>query len=587
MVGDGHRPARKPLRDAQDEAGVPPGFWTGRGLAALGLAAGDVVTERQAELLLGEGRHPDADRIERELLDAGRSPAKARRATVLGRPIEHNKSPRTENAKERSPWLAMDLTFRAPSTVQIAWALLDDRIRRVLELCQDIARDKTLAWMEESVAEIRWGSGGKHRRPVRDGLIVAVFRHYESRAEKPLLHDHAVVSIRARRPDGTGTWGNWSADSMLTHIVVADTLFTLHFMEEVSARLGWAWEPREVTPGRRPVLEIAGIDQRLIGWQSTRRQQIADALPVLIADYEEAHGHQPGERAAKALDRQAADRTRPPKRKVPRSLSELREGWRQSAIRAFGACTVYRMAEKARAAAVAVWARVRPVVDIPLAAVATAAVVYVMRGAFKRHHLLAEARRHLAHILRGRPHEPGLDEQIVQTAVDGYTRPAGRTMMTADLRALYPNDLEDQAVIRPLTRARSASRYEKARLAAGALTARVNAVRRSHRIGFRSLPHTVAVPAGPPPRSRRDRGEARTGGAIRTAGRDHQEQTTDIATVEEARRAIEAAAAKLRDGIRERAVARGPRPQPAPAASTQQSAVQPRPGPHTPTGGVT
>ncbi|OEJ21330.1 hypothetical protein AR457_36455 [Streptomyces agglomeratus] len=53
-------------------------------------------------------------------------------------------------------------------------------------------------------------------------------------------------------------------------------------MEEVFARLGWAWEPREVTPGRRPVMEIAGIDQRLIGWQLTRRQQIEDALSVLL-----------------------------------------------------------------------------------------------------------------------------------------------------------------------------------------------------------------------------------------------------------------------------------------------------------------
>ncbi|MEU9158125.1 MobF family relaxase [Streptomyces sp. NPDC048417] len=590
MVGDGHRPAGKPLSDAQDEAGVPPGFWTGRGLAAVGLAVGDVVTERQAELLLGEGRHPDADRIEREHLQGGKSPAKARRATVLGRPIEHNKSPKTEKAKERSPWLAMDLTFRAPSTVHIAWALLDDVIRSVLELCQDIARDKALGWLEDSVVEIRWGSGGKHRKPVKDGLIVAVFRHYESRAGKPLLHDHAVISIRARRPDGKGTWGNWSADSMLEHIVVADTLFTLYFMEEVSARLGWAWEPREVTPGRRPVLEIAGIDQRLIGWQSTRRQQIADALPIFMADYEEAHGHAPGERAAKALDRQAADRTRPPKRKVARSLSELREGWRKSAIRAFGACTVYRLAERARAraAAAAVWARVRPVVDIVLAAVDISAVVYVLRGAFKRHHLLAEARRHLAYVLRGRPHEPGLDDQIVQAVVDDYVRPVGRgRMMTADLRALYPHDLEDQSVIRPLTRARSASRYEKARLAAGALTARVHAVRRSHRLGSRSLPHSVSVPAASPPRSMRERAEPRAGHAVRVAGRD-QEQMTDVAAVEESRRVIEAAvakmAAKLQDGIRERAAVHGPRPQPSPPPRTQQPGIQP--GPSTPTGGV-
>ncbi|MFI9429121.1 hypothetical protein ACIG54_37005, partial [Streptomyces achromogenes] len=43
----------------------------------------------------------------------------------------------------------------------------------------------------------------------------------------------------------------------------------------------------------------------------------------------------------------------------------------------------------------AVWACVRPVVDTALAAVAVATVVYVMRGAFKRHRLFAEGRRHL------------------------------------------------------------------------------------------------------------------------------------------------------------------------------------------------
>ncbi|WP_443052102.1 relaxase domain-containing protein [Streptomyces sp. NBC_00250] len=202
MVGDGRRPAGKSLRAAQEEAGVPPGVWKGQGLAAVGLTAGDVVTERQAELLLGEGRHPDADGIERAL------------------------------------------------------------------------------------------------------------------------------------------------------------------MEEVSARLGWAWEPRDVTPGRRPVMEIAGIDRRLIGWQSTRRQQIEDALPVLTAKYEDRQGHPPGERAAYALACQATDQTRRPKHKELRSLPELRAAWRDSAARAYGADVVARLAERARAAAAAIWVRVRPIVDI-------------------------------------------------------------------------------------------------------------------------------------------------------------------------------------------------------------------------------
>ncbi|MEE1751129.1 MobF family relaxase [Streptomyces sp. SP18CS02] len=585
MVGDGHRRAGTPLRAAQDEAGVPPGVWKGRGLAALGLAAGDVVSERQAELLLGEGRHPDADRIERELLAQGKSPAQARRATVLGRPIEHNQPAETDKAKKRTPWLAFDLVFRPPPTAHLAWALMDDRHRRVLELCDDVARDKTLAWLEESVAEIRWKAGGKQRARVKDGLLVAVFRHYESRAteSRPLLHAHAVMSIRARRPHD-GKRGNLSADSLMTHIVAADTLYTLHFMEEMTARLGWAWEPREVTPGRRPVMDIAGIDRRLIGWQSTRRQQIEDALPVLTAQYKEKQGHAPGERASYALACQAADHTRPPKRTEPLSLTELRRRWRTSAIAAFGACTVDRLAERARAAAAAAW--VRPVIDIALAAVDVAAVVYVMRGAFKRHHLLAEARRHLSYALRGRPHQPGLDDQIVQTAIDDYTRPASRRMMTAGLRALYPRDTEDQAVLRPLTRKQTAPPYERARLAADALAARVRAARRAERLGSRLRPYAVAVPAA-------SRSHPRP---LRTGPKDGRllEQETGVVTVEQTRRTLEAAAAQmtatLQDSRRAREAAHGPRPQPAPATAPpthtqQQPGTQPAPG-RTP-GGIT
>ncbi|MEV6734956.1 hypothetical protein [Streptomyces sp. NPDC051364] len=68
-----------------------------------------------------------------------------------------------------------------------------------------------------------------------------------------------------------------------------------------------------MTPGKRPVMEIAGIGGRLIGWQSTRRQQIADVMSALVADYEKVQGHPPGERAAYALDRKAADGSRSPK----------------------------------------------------------------------------------------------------------------------------------------------------------------------------------------------------------------------------------------------------------------------------------
>ncbi|SCF56435.1 hypothetical protein [Streptomyces sp. Ncost-T10-10d] len=134
-----------------------------------------------------------------------------------------------------------------------------------------------------------------------------------------------------------------------------------------------------------------------------------------------------------------------------------------------------------------------------------------------------------------------------------------------------------QAVLRPLPRKRSAPPYERVRLAAGALAARVNAARRAERLGSR--PYAVAVPAA-------SRSHPRPFHTGRRAGRLlEQESGVDVDTVEQSRRTFEAAArlaARLQDGMRERAVARGPRPQPAPVTAspphTQQPGVQHTPG---------
>ncbi|WP_374115726.1 hypothetical protein [Streptomyces sp. NK15101] len=61
-------------------------------------------------------------------------------------------------------------------------------------------------------------------------------------------------------------------------------------------------------------------------------------------------------------------------------------------------------------------------VDIALAAVDVTATVFVMNdgGRFRRRHLFAEARRHLALVLRGRRRAPGLDEEIVAAAISTH-----------------------------------------------------------------------------------------------------------------------------------------------------------------------
>ncbi|GGW79486.1 hypothetical protein AB0E64_31625 [Streptomyces caelestis] len=61
-------------------------------------------------------------------------------------------------------------------------------------------------------------------------------------------------------------------------------------------------------------------------------------------------------------------------------------------------------------------------VDVGLAAVAVTATLLVMNkdGCFHRRHLLAETRRHLALVQRGRRRDPGLDDRIVNEALAAH-----------------------------------------------------------------------------------------------------------------------------------------------------------------------
>lgn len=102
-------------------------------------------------------------------------------------------------------------------------------------------------------------------------------------------------------------------------------------------------------------------------------------------------------------------------------------------------------------------------------------------------------------------------------------------------------------------------------------------------MGSRTRPYAVSVPAASRSHPRPFRSGPKDGRLL--------ELETGVDTVERTRRTFEAAArlaAKLQDGKRERAVAHGPRPQPAPATASQPPTQQPGTQ-HTPgrtTGGV-
>nr|WP_221889670.1 MobF family relaxase [Streptomyces sp. WAC05458] len=474
--GDGRRPVGQSLKDAQEMAGLPPGKWLGRGLRALGLTEGAEVSERQLELLFGEGRHPDADRIERGLLDDGVDAATARRLTVLGQPIEEIE------ARKQTPLLGMDFTFRPQASLVVLWALGDVTVRRVIERAHERAVATALRWLEDEVAESRWASGrGRAKTPA---LVVAAFRHIDNRDGLPLLHEHCLILNRVQRPgaDGEPVWGALDTYRLYQNVVAAGTLYTLAMTTEVCETLGLATLPREVTPGLRPVMEIAGVSEDLINWSASRRQRIEDALEVLTDQYVKDHGHLPSERGRHQLGWWAAQETRPAKKK-PKPLQQLLAWWRASAILRFGQQLIDSLLDRCREAGAVIRARVDPTVDVALAAVDVAAVVFTVREKFSRRHILAEARRHLLETLRGRESfTRGLDDYITHRALLRYSRrhtvtKPGREAPAAD-RMTYTADfpVPNRWWIAPAegTQPRESSRYERARVASLAVQ---NAIR--------------------------------------------------------------------------------------------------------------
>ncbi|WTB27298.1 relaxase domain-containing protein [Streptomyces virginiae] len=411
VVGDGRRPARMPLREAQEQAGVPVGRWMGRGLAVLGLAPGEEVTEAQLRNLFGErGRHPYADRIEADRLAKGASPKKAFKAGALGR---------------RVMVTGVDFVLRPQPTIYLLWALGDEETRLVIEAAHERAIVRVLEWIEDEVAVIRYGKDGIYRVRPPGGLVAARFRHYEARSGMPLLHDHLLLSVKGQRLDGK--WGSIHTLALHENTVAASALYNELVAAEVCETLGLATEPRTVTPGRRPVMEIAGVPHELIRWTSRRSDQIAACMEDLEHEYVTAVKDDGtlkflpvvSERARAKLNQIAARKTRPPKQKT-RPLAQLRVWWKTSAILTSGVAAdiITSLLEYARVAAAAIRARVAAVLDV----VDVAATVFVMNGGgrFHRRHLLAEARRHLALVLRGRRRDPGLDEEIVAAATSTH-----------------------------------------------------------------------------------------------------------------------------------------------------------------------
>lgn len=79
------------------------------------------------------------------------------------------------------------------------------------------------------------------------GPAAARFRHYESRAGMPLLHDGLLLSTKGQSPGGK--WVSAHSQVLLGNTVAAAALYNELVAAEVCQRLGLATGPSTVNVG--------------------------------------------------------------------------------------------------------------------------------------------------------------------------------------------------------------------------------------------------------------------------------------------------------------------------------------------------
>ncbi len=163
-----------------------------------------------------------------------------------------------------------DLTFRAPKSVAVLWALGDERVAAQVVAAHDAAVARAVVYMEETAAWTRTGRNGVNRVP-GDGFVAAGFRHRTSRDRDPLLHTHVLVANSVRA--GDGRWRTIDSKGLYDHARTAGFLYQVELRHHLSDRLGVSWGPMY-----QGTADIADVDPALIDLFSKRRAAIEAEL---------------------------------------------------------------------------------------------------------------------------------------------------------------------------------------------------------------------------------------------------------------------------------------------------------------------
>lgn len=216
-------------------SGEAPGRWVGGGCGNVGLA-GRVEADTFTAVL--DGRDP-------------------RTGDALGKRWATSKLP------------GFDLTFSAPKSVSVLWALGDDELQARLRDAHDHAVDAALGYLERTASHARRGHAGVDQIGT-SGFLAAAFRHRTSRAGDPNVHTHVVVANRVRAEDGR--WSALDGRALYRQARTAGTLYQSQLRHELRD-LGLSWNVASTG-----VAEIDGVPRQVRREFSQRRHEIERQL---------------------------------------------------------------------------------------------------------------------------------------------------------------------------------------------------------------------------------------------------------------------------------------------------------------------
>ncbi|HET7385088.1 MAG TPA: MobF family relaxase [Nocardioidaceae bacterium] len=380
-VADSTELGSMPLADYYAAKGEAPGRWIGSGLIGVdGLDYGDVVTDQQMRKLFGDGCDPVTG------AELGR---KFQAGSVAG----------------------FDLTFSPAKSVSTLWAVAPPEVAQRVRQAHNAAVLDALDFLETHAIFTREGTGGARQVETR-GLIAAAFLHRDSRAGDPDLHTHVAVANKVQTRQGK--WLSIYGTVLHQHVVATSEAYNTALEAHLREGLGVGFVDVARVDGKRPVREIAGVDQALCRRWSRRRSDIEVRQAELADEFTIRHGRRPTAQESIAFAQRANLETRAAKHE-PRSATDQRATWRAEALQELGQRGLEQMIRSAlnpgrtvQKQASAQW--------LEEAAARVIAELEGRRATWQSWHLYAEAQRQVRDIVVPADQVAGIIEHLVDTA---------------------------------------------------------------------------------------------------------------------------------------------------------------------------